>query len=44
MTDYAIAGCTETNQYLLRNAESGSVSPAKAGVYGEKTGFLFSQE
>ena len=44
MTDYAIAVCTETNQYLLRKAESGNVTPAKAGVYGEKTGFLLSQE
>jgi len=35
---------TFVSYYLLRKSETGNVTPAKAGVYGEKTGFLLSQE
>jgi len=51
----AIAESVDTrlsNQSLLQKAETGNVTPArdpalreaKAGVYGEKAGFLLSQE
>lgn len=36
MTDYAIAVCTETNQYLLRKAESGNVTLRKQGSMAKK--------
>jgi len=34
----------QLNWFLLRKPEIGNVTPAKAGVYGEKAGFLLSQE